>query len=186
MGTWGIFRYESIKLTVQIHSVPRLKTVELYLQSHIHLHRIVLNEFLTGIYVSFTFIKQNTTSLSGRFIITATSAVFSCLYLIWCGKYIYIRYSVLGWDTVLQGKVAGLIPDEVIEFFSWSNPSSLTMALGSTQLLTEMSTRNLLGCKRRLACKDDNLTRRLWADCLENMGASMSHNPMGLHGLLQG
>jgi uncharacterized membrane-anchored protein len=28
--------------------------------------------------------------------------------------------------------------------------------------------------------------RHLWADCLENVGASTSHNPMGLHGLLQG
>jgi hypothetical protein len=26
----------------------------------------------------------------------------------------------------------------------------------------------------------------LWADCLENVEASTSHNPMGLHGLLQG
>jgi hypothetical protein len=37
------------------------------------------------------------------------------------------------------------------------------MALGSTQPLTEMR-----------------------ADCLENVRASTSHNPMGLHGLLQG
>jgi hypothetical protein len=28
--------------------------------------------------------------------------------------------------------------------------------------------------------------RHLWADCLENVGTSTSHNPMGLHGLLQG
>jgi hypothetical protein len=28
--------------------------------------------------------------------------------------------------------------------------------------------------------------RHLWADCLENVGASMSHKLMGLHGLLQG
>jgi hypothetical protein len=32
------------------------------------------------------------------------------------------------------------------------------MALGSTQPLTEMSTRNLAGGKGRLACKADNLT----------------------------
>jgi hypothetical protein len=38
------------------------------------------------------------------------------------------------------------------------NPSSLTMALGSTQPLTEMSTRNLLGGKGRPASKADNLT----------------------------
>jgi hypothetical protein len=28
--------------------------------------------------------------------------------------------------------------------------------------------------------------RHLWADCLENVGASTSHNPIGFHGLLQG
>jgi hypothetical protein len=37
------------------------------------------------------------------------------------------------------------IPDEVIWFFNWPNPSSRTMTLGSTQPLTEMSTRNLPG-----------------------------------------
>jgi hypothetical protein len=42
-------------------------------------------------------------------------------------------------------KVTGSIPDEVIGFFSSLNPSSRTMALGSTQPLTEMSTKNLPG-----------------------------------------
>jgi hypothetical protein len=36
-------------------------------------------------------------------------------------------------------------PDEVIFFFNRLNLSSRTMALGSTQPLTEMSTRNLPG-----------------------------------------
>jgi hypothetical protein len=36
-------------------------------------------------------------------------------------------------------KVADLISDEVIEIFHWLNPSSRSMALGSTQPLTEMS-----------------------------------------------
>jgi hypothetical protein len=34
-----------------------------------------------------------------------------------------------------------------LDFFNSRNPSSRTMALGSTQPLTEMSTRNLLGVK---------------------------------------
>jgi hypothetical protein len=38
------------------------------------------------------------------------------------------------------------------------NPSSSTMALGLTNPLTEMSTRNLLGGKGRPARKADNLT----------------------------
>jgi hypothetical protein len=54
------------------------------------------------------------------------------------------------------------------------------MALGSIQPLTEMSTSNLPGDEGRPARKADNLT----ADCLQNIGASVSHNPMGLHGLL--
>jgi hypothetical protein len=60
------------------------------------------------------------------------------------------------------------------------------MALGSTQPLTEMSTRNLPGGKGRPAREADNLTPNLWGDFLENVGASTSHNPMGLHGPLQG
>jgi hypothetical protein len=82
-------------------------------------------------------------------------------------------------------KVAGLIPDEVIWFFSWRNPSSRIMALGSTWPLTEMRTRNLPWGKGRPARKADNLTV-MWADRLENVGASTSHNPMSLHSLLQG
>jgi hypothetical protein len=40
-------------------------------------------------------------------------------------------------------KVAGSIPDGVIGIFHLQNPSGLTMALGSTQPVTEMSTRNI-------------------------------------------
>ena len=40
-------------------------------------------------------------------------------------------------------KVAGSIPDCVIGFFHWHNPSGRTLALGLTQPLTEMSTRNV-------------------------------------------
>jgi hypothetical protein len=60
------------------------------------------------------------------------------------------------------------------------------MALGSTQPLTEMSTRNIPGGKGRLARGADNLTAICEPICLESVGASTSHNPMGLHDLLQG
>jgi hypothetical protein len=59
------------------------------------------------------------------------------------------------------------------------------MVLGSTQPLTEMSTRNLPEGKGRPARKADNLTA-VCELCLEHTGTSTSHNPMGLHGLLQG
>jgi hypothetical protein len=54
--------------------------------------------------------------------------------------------------------MVGSIPDEVTGFFNWSNPSSRTMALGSTQPLTEISTRNVPGSKGQTALKADNLT----------------------------
>jgi hypothetical protein len=60
------------------------------------------------------------------------------------------------------------------------------MSLASTQPLTEMSTRNLPGAKGRAVHEADNLTPHLWTDCLENVEASTSHNPVGLHDLLQG
>jgi hypothetical protein len=52
----------------------------------------------------------------------------------------------------------GSIPNEVIGFLNCYNPSNYTMSLGSTQPLTEMSTRNLPGGKVRPASKADNLT----------------------------
>jgi hypothetical protein len=55
-------------------------------------------------------------------------------------------------------KVASSISDEVIEFFTWPSLSTRTMALGSTQPLREMSTRNLPAGKVRSACKAKNLT----------------------------
>jgi hypothetical protein len=55
-----------------------------------------------------------------------------------------------------EGRVSIFL--EVIGFLNWRNPSSRIMALGSTQPLTEMSTRNHPGGKRRWALKADNLT----------------------------
>jgi hypothetical protein len=113
-------------------------------------------------------------------------------------------------------KVAGLIPDEIIGFFNWPNPSSRTVALGSTQPLAEMSTRNFPWGKERPTCKADHHTticdptfqksvsqppgpclierriyqaviwQRLRTAGLEDVGALTSHTPKGLHGLLQG
>jgi hypothetical protein len=54
-------------------------------------------------------------------------------------------------------KVAGSRPDEV-DFFSLPNPSSYTVALGSTQPLTEMRISNLTGSKGRSVRKADSLT----------------------------
>jgi hypothetical protein len=60
------------------------------------------------------------------------------------------------------------------------------MALGSTLSLTEMSTRNLPGGKgREVGAQSWQPHRHLWADFLENVGASTSHKIKNLHGLLQ-
>jgi hypothetical protein len=48
------------------------------------------------------------------------------------------------------------VPDEV-DFFSLHNPSSRTMALGSTQPLTEMNTRSPPGGKKRPARRAGNI-----------------------------
>jgi hypothetical protein len=45
-----------------------------------------------------------------------------------------------------------------VNFFSLPNPSSRIMALGSTQTLTEMSTRNVPGGKGRPVRMAGNLT----------------------------
>jgi len=76
-------------------------------------------------------------------------------------------------------KVAGSIADGVIGFFHWHNPSDCTMALGSTQPLTEMSTRNISWGWRRPVRRADNLTTFMCRlSC--NLEASTSWNPQGL------
>jgi hypothetical protein len=53
----------------------------------------------------------------------------------------------IGWGVqrhcTSNRKVAGSIPNGVIGIFHWHNTSGRTMALGSTQPLTDMSTRNI-------------------------------------------
>jgi hypothetical protein len=56
------------------------------------------------------------------------------------------------------------------------------MALRSTQPLTKMTTRNLPGGKKRPARRADNLPPSV-KRMSENVGASTSRNPKGLHGL---
>jgi hypothetical protein len=51
----------------------------------------------------------------------------------------------------------GSIPN-VTGFFNWPNPSSRTMTPGSTQPLTETSTRNISGGTGRTVRTADNLT----------------------------
>jgi hypothetical protein len=54
------------------------------------------------------------------------------------------------------GRSRDRIPMRSLDFFNLPNPSSRTMALGSTLPLTEMRTRNILGGKGLPARKADN------------------------------
>ena len=63
-------------------------------------------------------------------------------------------------------KVAGSIPDGVIGIFHWHNRSSHIMALGLTQPLTEMSTRNISRGKGG-RCVGLTTLPPSCADCLE-------------------
>jgi len=80
----------------------------------------------------------------------------------------------------ISRKINSSIPDDVIGIFHWHNPSSRTMALGSTQPITEMSTRKISwGGGSPPVRRADNLTtfmcRMSW-----NLRASTSWNPQGL------
>jgi hypothetical protein len=107
------------------------------------------------------------------------------------GSYIHIRKYV-EWGTqrswfrfyATNRKVTGSIPNDIIESFSWPNSFSRTMALESTQPVTEMSTRSLPGGKVAVGAYGWQRHHHLRAECLENVGASTSHSFMGLHGLL--
>jgi hypothetical protein len=82
-------------------------------------------------------------------------------------------------------KVSGSIPYGVIGIFHWHNPSGHTMVLGSTQLLTEMSTRNISWVERQPAHRADNLTTFVcWLS--RNLGAPTSWNPQDLSTPVQG
>jgi hypothetical protein len=56
------------------------------------------------------------------------------------------------------GRLQVQVPMRSLNFFNLPNPSSRNMALGSTQSVTEMSTRNLPGGKGWPAHKGDKLT----------------------------
>ena len=71
--------------------------------------------------------------------------MYVCIY-IYIYIYIYIHthtHTHTHTHCATNRKVAGSIPDGVIGIFHWHNPSGRTMALGLTQHLTEMSTRNI-------------------------------------------
>jgi hypothetical protein len=73
------------------------------------------------------------------------------------------------------------VPDEV-NFFNLPNSYSRTMVVGSTQPLTEMSTRNLPGGKNGRCVGLTTLPPSV-SRMSENVRASTSRNVKDLHGL---
>jgi hypothetical protein len=71
--------------------------------------------------------------------------------------------------------VVGSIPHGVIGIFHWYNPSGCTMTLGSTQPITEMSTRNISWGKGGQCVRLTTLPPSS-ADCLK----SWAPQPLGL------
>jgi hypothetical protein len=95
------------------------------------------------------------------------------------------KFSILHWGTMLQaGRSRVRFPMRSLDVFNLANFSSLTLALGSTQPLTELSTRNipggLKGGRRVRLTSSQPFVSRFSRKC------GMSHNRMGLHSLLQG
>jgi len=88
----------------------------------------------------------------------------------WCGRLRQCPTSL---------KVVGLIHNGVTGISLWHNPSGRTMALGFTQPLTEMRTRNISWVWRQPVRRADNLTTSTcWSSW--NLGALVSWSPLGL------
>jgi len=69
-----------------------------------------------------------------------------CFVQLFCCHYVLehgVHGSAVGWGTALQAVRSRVrFPMVSLDFFHWRNPSGRTVALGSTQPLTEISTRD--------------------------------------------
>jgi hypothetical protein len=88
-------------------------------------------------------------------------------------------------QCAITRQVAGSIPNGVTGIFHWHISSGHTMALGSTQPLTEMSTRNISWGWRRPVRRADKLATSMWL-LSRDLGTLTSWNPQGLSRPVQG
>jgi hypothetical protein len=92
-------------------------------------------------------------------------------------------YVMVGWGTMLQAGRSPVRVSDEIDFFNLPNPSSRTLALRSTQPLTEMCARKIiLGVKSRRPVGLTTLTPYM-SRISQNIGPSTSRNPKVLQGL---
>jgi hypothetical protein len=115
--------------------------------------------------------------LEHRVSLTLPSAIFN----------LGARGSIVGWGTMLQARRLRVqVPIRWI-FFNLPNPSSCTVTLESTQPLNRNEYQeSSWGAKNGWCVKLTTLLASVSQLSRENVGASTSHDPMGLHGLLQG
>jgi hypothetical protein len=106
----------------------------------------------------------------------------------WNNIYVWILCGGTRWlcrkkHLATSWKAAGSNPYAVIGVFHWQNPSGRTMALGSTNPLTEMSTRNIFwgwgGVKAVRCIRLTNLPPSC-AECKDALSTSTSWNLQGL------
>ena len=102
-----------------------------------------------------------------------------------CGIFCTLLKCAVGWGVVLHAGRSRVRSRWCHWNFSLRNHSGCTMALGLTQPLTEMSTRNISWGQRWPERRADNTTtfmcRLSW-----NLGTSTSWNPPGLSRLVMG
>jgi hypothetical protein len=92
----------------------------------------------------------------------------------------YKNWKIFFWRITPHNRCTDLIPDEVIRVFNWFNLSSRIMALGSTQPLTEMSTRNLpvgKGSRRVRLTNSPRPVSRFSRKTCRSLDVSQSHGP---------
>jgi len=93
---------------------------------------------------------------------------------------VYNWYAVFGGTVLQAGRLQVWFLMRPMKFFHWFNSSDHTMVLGSTQPLTEMSTRHISRGGKGSWCVGLTILPPSSADCLEILGASTSWSHKGL------
>jgi hypothetical protein len=124
---WGVFTHLINKFML---TTPQRWSVQISTNINYGMQTI---DVLTLVYVLVLFIQYviRVTECAWNQIIVAVLITKGPRWRSW------LRHCATNW------KGAGSIPDGVIGIFYWHNPFGRTVTLGSTQPLTEMSTRNI-------------------------------------------